>query len=247
MLLEFTTHSQVLHKTSLKCCILFSSMLNYRFEMFNLFPVTLVTLLFGLFQGIGLFANNIPMRISQPAAYVSHISITQPQPNQAIQGIVIILGSTNVRNFSNSTLDFSYHDNPTDTWFPISNSSQGVVNDQLAAWDTTIITDNNYTLRLTVTTQTGQTLTYLVDNIRVRNYSPIETLTPGPPSTQNALSNPVLPTMQKLTPMTATPFPTNPVTIQTSDLTRTGLFGILLVFGIFLAGISYVFIQKGSQ
>jgi len=203
--------------------------------------------LLSIMNGFDLLFYRVAMRNSLPLTFVSHISISSPKPNQAVQGLVKIIGSTNVHDFSHASLEFSYQDNPTNTWFPISESNQGVVNDLLATWDTSTITDNNYNLKLTVTTKTNQILTYLVEGIRVRNYSPIETDTPAAPSTPSLLLATSIPAPQRFIHSTPTPFPTNPATIQRSDLITSSMWGILFVFGLFLAGISYALIQRGSH
>jgi len=215
--------------------------------MLHMLEMFMVVVIFGLFNGSGLSHYIMAMRNSSPAAFVSHISISYPKPNQAVQGLVKITGSTNIHDFSHATLEFAYQANPTNTWFPIAESDQGVVNDLLATWDTSTITDNIYILKLTVTTKTNQVFTYTVEGIRVRNYSAIETDTPAPLSTRSEVSTARVPTPQHSFPLTPTPFPTNPATIQSSDLIRNAIWGIIVVMGLFLAGISYVLIQRGSR
>ncbi|MGB9640117.1 MAG: hypothetical protein ACPL4H_04345 [Anaerolineales bacterium] len=187
------------------------------------------------------------MRNVSPAAFVSHISISYPKPNQAVQGLVNITGSTNIHDFSHASLEFSYQYNPTNTWFPLAESDKAVVNDLLATWDTSTITDNVYILKLTVTTKSNQVYTYTVEGIRVRNYSAIETNTPAPLSTLNESNPTSIPTLPHFVSLTPTPFPTNPATIQSADLIRNSIWGAIIVIGLFLAGISYILIQRGSR
>jgi len=178
-------------------------------------------------------------------AIVPRIEISQPRPGQALQGQVRILGSTNIRDFGRSELEFAYQNNPTDTWFRLAESDQGVVNDILAVWDTTTITDNNYQLRLTVMTRDNQKHVYMVEGLRVRNYTPIETDTPQPARPEEEQGQVTLePT---LPPFTPTPLPTNPLTLKESDLIQGALKGVGMVAILFLFGtVLFVLRQRPS-
>ncbi|MFZ5810221.1 MAG: hypothetical protein ACOY16_13135 [Chloroflexota bacterium] len=190
--------------------------------------------------------SHLPVTAVNPKeAIVARISISDPKPGQALQGSVRILGSTNIRNFAHSEISFAYQENPTDTWFLLAESNQGVVNDVLAVWDTTQITDNTYMLRLTVTTKDGQKNVFIVDGLRIRNYSAIETNTPLPPAanaTAVQTSELPTPTLPKNTP---TPLPTNPATLQEKDLIQSGLGGISFILLVFLLGLIYARLRRG--
>src|SRR5262249_40134368 len=77
-------------------------------------------------------------------------TITSPTAGQILQGQVAITGTTNVANFASAELAFAYASDTTGTWFTILASTQFVVNDVLATWDTTAVTDGDYVLRLKV-------------------------------------------------------------------------------------------------
>jgi len=193
--------------------------------------------------GLTLALSAVPaVEAGEVKAIVPRIEISQPRPGQALQGSVRILGSTNIRNFGHSELDFAYQNNPTDTWFHLAESDQGVVNELLAVWDTTIITDNNYQLRLTVTTRDNQTHIYKVEGLRVRNYTPIETDTPQPaPQREEKVETTLEPTLPPLTP---TPLPTNPLTLQESDLIQSALKGVGMVAILFLLGTVLIVLRQ---
>lgn len=179
-------------------------------------------------------------------AIVPRIEISQPRPGQTLQGSVRILGSTNIRNFRHSELEFAYQNNPTDTWFRLAESDQGIVNEVLAVWDTTTISDNNYQLRLTVTTRDNQKHIYQVEGLRVRNYTPIETDTPQPvQQREEGVETTLAPTSP---PRTPTPLPTNPLTLQEGDLIQSALKGVGMVAILFLLGtVLLVLRQRPSQ
>jgi hypothetical protein len=124
----------------------------------------------------------------QSAAPVA--SITAPLNGQALQGIVTISGSAAGAGFQAAELSFAYAgDRSTGgadqrTWFLIRQIPSPVTQDVLAQWDTTTISDGVYDLQLVVTLEDGQQVSALVSQVRVRNYSPVETDTPTavPPS-----------------------------------------------------------------
>jgi hypothetical protein len=169
------------------------------------------------------------------------IAITFPAPDAIIGGEVIITGTTDVLGFATSQLDFSYASNPADTWFALQTSSQPVTDSPLAAWDTTLISDGDYILRLRVYVNDGSFEEITVP-VKVQNDTPIvtPTLTPTPTleTSKGQIPTPFLvvssPT-PTLTPRpTPTPLPTNPVSLnQTTIYTSLGR-GALVIIGLFL-------------
>jgi hypothetical protein len=173
----------------------------------------------------------------------SSASIDAPVAGQAVQGSVIIRGNTGTDGFQSYEVDFSYEDDPTHTWFLIQESNTPIQNGVLAIWDTTTITDGEYTLRLLITFTDGIQKEVLLNDLRVRNYSPIETNTPIPtspyitlvPGIPAASPTPKVTTTRTLTPqpLTPTPLPTNPAEITSSQMILTLGKGALYSVGIF--------------
>jgi hypothetical protein len=156
-------------------------------------------------------------------------------------GNVEILGYTDVPGFLSAELSFAYDENPTNTWFLISSSTEPVRNRSLAEWDTSTITDGSYDLRLIVTRQDGGDLTYTVKDIRVRNYTPIETNTPTPvtPTATPLPGDTPVPTITSTpteTPIPPTPtrLPSNPIQVTGEDYTNSLVRGIAIVAGAFV-------------
>jgi len=172
---------------------------------------------------------------------VSLIAITSPAPGDAISGEVTVTGTTDILGFSSSQLDFSYASNPTDTWFTLQTSTQPVVDSPLAVWDTTLISDGNYILRLRVTLD-DETFQETTVQVKVQNDMPILTPTPIVTSTPNQLDSQI-PTpflvasspTPTLTPRpTPTPLPTNAAALnQTTIYTSLGR-GALVILALFL-------------
>ncbi len=208
------------------------------------FSLTILIVLF-LLSGKSAFAQQ-----STP----SPVSILSPQPGQALQGTVAISGNTAVPDFQSAELSFAYQDNPTNTWFFITQSNQPVTAGQLVEWDTSALTDGNYTLRLVVNRTDGSHVVAIVSGLRVRNYSPVETNTPAPVSSPTALATSLPgsvpnPTFTELPPATAvpptiTPLPTNPAALSQRDISSSLLRGAAGT-GIALAGLGlYLAIRK---
>ena len=173
------------------------------------------------------------------------IAITNPISGQAINGQAAITGTTNIPGFASSQLDFSYASDPTDTWFAIQSSTQPVENALLATWDTTLITDGEYVLRLRVSITDG-TFVETKTQVRVQNDSPLPTPTVvvTPTSTQAAedIPTPFLvtpaPTPTRTPRPLPTPLPVNEVTLNRSAIYSSLARGVLVILGLFaLAGV----------
>jgi hypothetical protein len=169
-------------------------------------------------------------------------AIVSPQQGDVLQGVVAIRGSNNAAGFLSSEIDFAYAGDTTGTWFLIATSSQPVDSDTLATWDTTTITDGNYSLRLQVFLSDGTHLDAIIPNLRVRNYTPIETPTPAPTA--------VLPTLTPTITLTPTPFPSptplpaNPALLTSTDISISlGYGGLGAVIFIIVVGI-YLWLRR---
>ncbi len=168
------------------------------------------------------------------------VAINSPISGDAIRGEVTITGTTDILGFASSQLDFSYASNPTDTWFTIQTSTQPVDDSPLATWDTSLISDGSYILRLRVFADDGRFQETTVP-VKIQNDTPIVTPTPVVTSTPNKLDA-GLPTpflvasspTPTLTPRpTPTLLPTNAVSMnQIAIYTSLGR-GALVIIGLF--------------
>ncbi len=157
------------------------------------------------------------------------IAIISPKSGEAVQGLVRVVGNTEIPNFKAAALFFGYAQDPTHTWFPLGKRNTPARQGLLARWDTTSITDGNYVLRLVVTTTDGKKYEVRVP-VRVRNYTPIETPTPAPtphagatppPPTPTATARPIYPT--------PTPIPTNAGTLTARQIGRATAYGAAFI------------------
>ena len=178
------------------------------------------------------------------------VEITAPIPGTPLLGTVPIEGSTLIEGFISWEITFSYANDSTGTWFLIAEGDEQIASGELTQWDTTTITDGDYNLRLTVYLQGGRREHALLNNLRVRNYSPIETITPTPTLTSTPFTETPRPSLTPTStiqptetpiPNTPTPLPTNPATITQTNINNSlirGAAGALAAFvtvGLYLS------------
>jgi hypothetical protein len=122
--------------------------------------LTLLTAMFGLrAQG------NAELRIDSPAR------------DEAVSGIVEISGTADAAGMVRYRIEFAYDPNPTDTWFPIAESTTPVRSGLLAAWDTSTLREGKYLLRLIAYFGNDSATTVEASGIRVYRALPA---TPAP-------------------------------------------------------------------
>jgi hypothetical protein len=169
--------------------------------------------------------------------------ITSPETGQIVQGLVIVSGTVTVLGFSSYELSFAYSDDPTGTWFTLQTSSLPVFEGELGTWDTTTLTDGDYTLRLRTFLLDGSVQEAILSDLRVRNYTPVPTSTPAPTATvvqqfAAPTAQLIAPALATVTPShpTPTPFSPNPVGLVTPSilgaLGRGAIFALVLILGI---------------
>lgn len=119
----------------------------------------------------------IVLAISIPQQESPQIDISAPQSGSALQGQVTITGTIRVANFASAELAFAYASDSTGTWFPLQTLTQPVEDSTLMVWDTTSLTDGDYSLRLRVYLQDGTLQDVTVTGLHISN-----TPTPLPPT-----------------------------------------------------------------
>lgn len=179
-------------------------------------------------------------------AQTAEISISTPQAGQILRGQVPITGNLDVPNFSSAELAFAYSAlDAAQTWFTIQTFSQPVKDSAIAVWDTTLLTDGDYTLRLRVYYLDGTSQDILISDLKIRNDVPLPSATPTATAaltlTPNVLTPTSTPTLvPTLTPeVSATPYPspiplpTNPAALSVPALYITFGRGALIAFVLF--------------
>ncbi len=136
---------------------------------------------------------------TQPAN--PNANIIWPPPVYVIRGQFPIRGTANLPNMTNYFIEFRpLNDDLTpqggaDVWFPAILPSQAAVqNDVLGVWDTTLIADGLYEMRLTVNVSQGSPVFAVVSPLRIENTPPPFAVTPTPFPTATFV--PPTPTLQ---------------------------------------------------
>jgi hypothetical protein len=164
--------------------------------------------------------------------FQSNPTITFPRQGDALQGNVTIVGSTQVNGFVSSEISFAYSGNTTATWFLISKSEQMVQNEILGEWNTSLISDGNYDLRLRTFLTDGTYFDKVIEELRIRNYTPVETLLPSPTASMQSRTADVL--IQEVLSPTPFSLPPNPVELTNHRLLRSLVLGFLATITIYL-------------
>ncbi len=106
--------------------------------------------------------------------------ITSPTEGQALAGLVTITGSANHPDFARYELAYGPDPNPNDAWQPFAEGKQPVNNGVLGTWNTSVVADGQYALRLRVVRKDSNYSEYFVRGLKVSNSAPIGTPTANP-------------------------------------------------------------------
>ena len=165
---------------------------------------------------------------------VAQNQMTSPEPGDVVRGVVPVIGSADGTGFSSYDLEYAFSGSENANWFPITHSSQPVTEAALGTWDTTVITDGDYSIRLRVTYQDGSQEQLLVEHIMVRNYTNPEDASPEVVVT----TSPVVEEQGLLKGESTRAASTNPASLQVEELNRVIKWGAVTGVGfIVLIGI----------
>lgn len=137
--------------------------------------------------------------------------ITSPRDGAVVRGVISIVGTANHPEFWKYEMYYAPGVNPSDQWVFVGTVHETPVdNGQLETWNTTLIPDGVYALRLRVVRRDGNYVEYTVRNINVANTTPTDTPTPEASPTPEFTPTPPPPTStpEIVQPPTATPRPT---------------------------------------
>lgn len=194
------------------------------------------------FKGLSLFAFGLLFlvftRLGKPV-------IESPLEGQVLRGIVAIQGTTDIRGFESAEISYSYDQNDPGTWFLIQQNSQATKKGLLANWDTTIIADGNYRIRLRVYLEGTEISEVIINNLRVRNYSVVETETPHPSLLEQSSQVTVFPTQTIQALDTPTPLPTNPAEISYQKISSSVFQGTACV--VIIIGLLFFYLALRSR
>ncbi len=165
-------------------------------------------------------------------------NISWPPPVYVLRGEFTIRGSANLGNMTNYFIEYrALNDDLTplndeeNPWSPaVLPTASAVQDDILGVWDTTVVPDGLYELRLTISVQGGSPFFFRVAPVRVENEPPPFAITP---TVIPATATPVIPPTQP--PPPATPTPSQPTVtsnvnanVRLGDGTQYPIVGSLL-------------------
>ena len=178
-------------------------------------------------------------------AQTAEPSILAPHTGQTLRGQVLITGNLDVINFSWAELAFAYSASDAAqslAWFVLQTFSPPVKDSTIAVWDTTLLTDGDYTLRLRVNFLDGTLRDILVSDLKIRNDVPLPTETHTATATLTLTPDILIPTStptrlpEVTTPIfpSPIPLPTNPASLTVPALYSTFGRGALIAFVLFV-------------
>lgn len=176
------------------------------------------------------------------------IFLQTPRSGEVLQGVETIRGKIRGEGLETAQLTFSYAGDDRDTWFFITSlefeDDNTSSHEFIYEWDTTRITDGNYDLQITARFSEEIIIRERVDQLRIRNYSPIETQTPDPEHEAAGEETAAVPTATNPTVPTPTPLPENPVSLQTDEILGAVGKGLIVVGVFFGLGGIYSLVKR---
>lgn len=164
-----------------------------------------------------------PAQARQPAQQ-DIAQITSPTDGQALAGLVTITGSADHPEFARWELAYGPDPNPNDAWQPFASGQQQINNGTLGTWNTGVVADGGYMLRLRVVRKDSNYSEAVVRGLKVSNSAPLAPPTSIPPAptfpaeqvtfTAQETVQPPQPVMVEQPPTTvpvASPAPNSPV------------------------------------
>ncbi len=125
-----------------------------------------------------------------PLAQDSLVQVTSPEVSAEVRGLVSIRGSASVPDFQFYKIEFGVGSNP-DQWALIGTMHEAsVVNGQLEVWDTTLVPDGVYSIRLHAVRADGNYEEFHVRQIVVANSMPTPTPTEEETPTPDGVTTP---------------------------------------------------------
>jgi len=190
---------------------------------------------------------------AEPALQGAQPTINSPGDNAVVRGTVPIVGTAIDPAFWK--YEVYYAAEGTEQWMLVGSVHETQVADGLLeTWETTIVSDGSYSLRLRVVNQTGNYQEVLVHGILVANAAPTDTpeptRTPTPTATITPAAMPtfIIPTSPLAQP-TATPTLARPTRSALPDVLDVNAWRQSLCFGaqlmaVVLIAIAVIFVLR---
>ncbi len=127
--------------------------------------------------------------------------ITSPTEGQALSGLVTISGSANHPEFARWELAYGPDPNPNDAWQPFAEGKQPVDNGTIGTWNTSVIADGQYALRLRAIRKDSNYSEAFVHGLKVSNSGPVGTPTSISPAPTFPAEQATLPAEEAVQPI----------------------------------------------
>ena len=108
--------------------------------------------------------------------------LTSPTEGQTLTGLVAVSGSADHPEFARWELAYGPDPNPNDAWQPFASGDQPILNGTIGTWNTGVIADGQYALRLRVIRKDSNYEEAFVRGLQVSNSAPVGTPTSIPPA-----------------------------------------------------------------
>ncbi len=173
-------------------------------------------------------------------ALAQGVAIRSPREDEVLRGKITITGNSDISGFKIMSLHFAFQESSPETWFLIYESQTPVREGPLTTWDTTLISDGVYQLRLQVVLEDGAVLEDIISNLVIANEQPAPTRTMenGLPTFTAAVTT-IAPTQQ-----TPTPLPENPLKLDGMQITQSLKTGALMALVILISLLVYRLIRS---
>ncbi len=131
-----------------------------------------------LVLAVALMTLAVPLAQAEPLTQQVQVQITSPEIGSRVRGRVPVIGSAMVPDFQFYKVEMGVGPNPAQ-WAVIGQLHyEPVINGQLEVWDTTVVPDGVYTLRVQGVKMDGNWEEFFVRGITVANSEPPPTETP---------------------------------------------------------------------
>jgi hypothetical protein len=117
-----------------------------------------------------------------PLKQEAQAAIASPTDGQTLQGNVTISGSASHPNFEHYEIAYGPDPNPNDAWQIFGGNNQPVSNGALGIWNTNVVADGTYMIRLRVVRRDSNYSEAFVRGLKVSNQQPVGTPTSIPPA-----------------------------------------------------------------
>lgn len=108
--------------------------------------------------------------------------ITSPTDGETLSGLVTVTGTADQVQFARWELAYGPDPNPTDAWQPFASDTTPVLNGAIGTWNTAVIADGSYMLRLRAVRKDSNFSEAIVRGLQVNNSAPVGTPTSIPPA-----------------------------------------------------------------